>query len=172
MLDRDARTAGVPSKSALACSSCCRGHDDAGSWGGAGSRDGRRIVPAEALHEPYLRLDLTAEDAGGRLGTSRSPLSRSVHTLAVPVRSGGTLPLSGPEDIELVSVLRADLLTLWSWTPPASPSPARRSQLAAVPPPGAAGHPVDQGPAGGWSQQEDTWPADRDAPGRGLPAST
>jgi len=77
-----------------------------GGW----NREDRRTVPAQVLEELYTRLGLTADEAGRRLGTSRNTVLRSAHALGVPVRSGGTVPLTGPKEIELVNALYADPL--------------------------------------------------------------
>lgn len=70
----------------------------------------RRTVPAEILDDLYIRLGLTADEVGRKLGTTRNTVLRSAHTLGVPVRAGGAVPLSGPEEIELVQALYADPL--------------------------------------------------------------
>lgn len=77
-----------------------------GGW----NREDRRTVPAEVLDDLYTRLGLTADEVGRLLGTSRNTVLRSAHTLGVPVRSGGALPVQGPEEIELIEALYADLL--------------------------------------------------------------
>jgi hypothetical protein len=77
-----------------------------GRW----NREDRRTVSAEILQDLYVRLGLTAEEAGRRVGASRATVLRSAHALGVPVRSGGAVPLAGPEEIELVSALYADPL--------------------------------------------------------------
>jgi hypothetical protein len=77
-----------------------------GGW----NREDRRTVPAEVLGDLYTRLGLTADEVGRRLGASRNTVLRSAHALGVPVRTGGAVPLSGPEEIELVGALYADPL--------------------------------------------------------------
>jgi Antitoxin Xre-like helix-turn-helix domain len=77
-----------------------------GGW----NREDRRTVPAEDLDELYTRLGLTADEVGRRLGITRSTVLRSAHALGVPVRAGGAVPVSGPEEIELVAALYADPL--------------------------------------------------------------
>jgi hypothetical protein len=70
----------------------------------------RTPVPATVLQVLYVELGMTAVEVGQRLGMSRNTVLRSAHTLGVPVRSGGMVPLPGPEEIELVSALYADPL--------------------------------------------------------------
>jgi hypothetical protein len=77
-----------------------------GGW----NREDRRIVPADVLVELYTQLGMTADEVGRRLGTSRATVLRSAHSLGVPVRVGGAVPLPGPEEIELVDALYADSL--------------------------------------------------------------
>jgi hypothetical protein len=77
-----------------------------GGW----NREDRRLVAAEVLDELYTRLGLTADEVGRRLGSSRGTVLRSAHALGVPVRAGGIVPVSGPEEIELVEALYADPL--------------------------------------------------------------
>jgi hypothetical protein len=77
-----------------------------GGW----SREDRRHVAAEILDELYTRLGLTAEEAGQRLGTSRDTVLRSAHALGVPVRAGGIVQVTGPDEIKLVEALYADPL--------------------------------------------------------------
>jgi hypothetical protein len=67
-------------------------------------------VPAEVLDDLYIRLGMTADEVGRRLGTSRATVLRSAHALGVPVRAGGAVPVQGPEEIELVRALYADPL--------------------------------------------------------------
>lgn len=77
-----------------------------GGW----NREDRQTVSAEILDDLYIRLGLTADEVGRRLGTSRSTVLRSAHALGVPVRAGGVVPVPGPGEIELVQALYADPL--------------------------------------------------------------
>jgi hypothetical protein len=77
-----------------------------GGW----NREDRITVPADVLQDLYSELGLTADQVGDRLGMSRSTVLRSAHTHGLPVRSGGAVPVSGPEEIELVSALYEDPL--------------------------------------------------------------
>jgi hypothetical protein len=77
-----------------------------GGW----NREDRQLVTAEVLDDLYIRLGLTAQEVGRRLGTSRSTVLRSAHALGVPVRVGGMVQAPGPEDIKLVEALYADPL--------------------------------------------------------------
>jgi hypothetical protein len=77
-----------------------------GGW----NREDRVTVPADVLRVLYVEHGLTAVEVGQRLGLSGGTVLRSAHSLGVPVRSGGAVPLSGPDEIELVSALYADLL--------------------------------------------------------------
>jgi len=77
-----------------------------GRW----NREDRHTVPTEDLDDLYTRLGLTSDEVGRRLGTSRNTVLRSAHTLGVPVRAGGAVPVRGPEEIELVQALYADPL--------------------------------------------------------------
>jgi DNA-binding XRE family transcriptional regulator len=77
---------------------------------GRGNREDRITVPASVLRVLYVELGMTAAEAGQRLGVSGNTVLRSAHALGLPVRSGGTVPLPGPEEIELVSALYADPL--------------------------------------------------------------
>jgi DNA-binding CsgD family transcriptional regulator len=74
------------------------------------NREDRTTVPAEVLQVLYVERGMTAAEVGQRLGMSRNTVLRSAHTLGVPVRSGGMVPLPGPEEIELVNALYADPL--------------------------------------------------------------
>ncbi|MGH3293361.1 MAG: hypothetical protein ACRDP7_16285 [Trebonia sp.] len=78
--------------------------------GGRWNREDRRMVPAAVLDDLYTRLGMSADEVGKRLGTSRNTVLRSAHALGVPVRSGGAVPVQGPEEIELVRALYADPL--------------------------------------------------------------
>ncbi len=76
-----------------------------GGW----NREDRRTVPAVTLRDLYEQLGMTADEIGQLIGTSRSTVLRSAHTLGVPVRTGGpAVRLSGPEEIELVKALYQD----------------------------------------------------------------
>jgi hypothetical protein len=75
-----------------------------GGW----NREDRRMVPAETLRDLYERLGLTADEVGALIGASRQTVLRSAHALGIPVRVGGAVPLSGPDEIELVSALYED----------------------------------------------------------------
>ena len=77
---------------------------------GAWEREGRQVIPAEVLWDLYGRDGLPADDVGRRLGTSRKVVLRNAHDLGFPVRTGGSVPRSGPREIELVSALYADEL--------------------------------------------------------------
>jgi len=77
-----------------------------GGW----NREDRVTVPADVLRVLYVELGMTAAEVGQRLGLSGNTVLRSAHALGVPVRSGGAVPLSGPDEIELVSALYADTL--------------------------------------------------------------
>jgi len=77
-----------------------------GGW----NREDRVTVPAEVLQVLYVELGMTAAEVGQRLGLSGGTVLRSAHALGVPVRSGGAVPLAGPDEIELVSALYADPL--------------------------------------------------------------
>jgi hypothetical protein len=75
-----------------------------GRW----NREDRRTVPAETLHDLYEQLGMTAAEVGQLIGTSGNTVLRSAHALGVPVRTGGAVPLSGPDQIELVRALYSD----------------------------------------------------------------
>jgi hypothetical protein len=75
-----------------------------GGW----NREDRRTVPAETLHDLYEQLGMTAAEVGQLIGTSRNTVLRSAHALGIPVRTGGAVPLSGPDQIELVRALYED----------------------------------------------------------------
>jgi hypothetical protein len=77
-----------------------------GGW----NREDRTTVPAAVLAGLYVDLGMTAAEVGQRLGVSGGTVLRSAHSLGVPVRSGGVAPLPGPEEIELVRALYADVL--------------------------------------------------------------
>jgi hypothetical protein len=75
-----------------------------GGW----NREDRASVPAYLLEFLYSELGLTAAEVGQRIGMSVDTVLRSAHALGLPVRSGGAVPLEGPEEIELLSALYAD----------------------------------------------------------------
>ncbi len=75
-----------------------------GGW----NREDRRTVPAGVLRDLYEQLGMTAAEVGRLVGTSRNTVLRSAHALGVPVRTGGTIPLPGPGEIELVKALYED----------------------------------------------------------------
>lgn len=77
-----------------------------GGW----NREDRTIVPASALLLLYSELGMTAAEAGRRLGLSADKVLRAAHAHGIPVRSGGAVPLPGPDEIELVRALYTDPL--------------------------------------------------------------
>jgi hypothetical protein len=77
-----------------------------GGW----NREDRVTVPAHVLEVLCSDLGLSAAEVGLRMGVSVNTVLRSAHALGVPVRSGGVVPLAGPDQIELVSALYADPL--------------------------------------------------------------
>jgi hypothetical protein len=77
---------------------------------GGCNREDRKTVPAEVLEVLYCELGLTAAEVGHRLGISGNTVLRDAHALGLPVRSGGAVPLHGPDHIELVAALYADPL--------------------------------------------------------------
>jgi Winged helix-turn-helix DNA-binding len=77
-----------------------------GGW----NREDRVTVPADVLQVLYVELGMTAAEVGRCLGLSGGTVLRSAHALGVPVRSGGAVALTGPDEIELVSALYADPL--------------------------------------------------------------
>jgi DNA-binding CsgD family transcriptional regulator len=77
-----------------------------GSW----NREDRTTVPVGVLDALYVESGMTAAEIGRRLGVSGGTVLRSAHSLGVPVRSGGVVPLPGPAEIELVRALYADLM--------------------------------------------------------------
>jgi hypothetical protein len=77
-----------------------------GGW----HREDRSTVPAGVLEVLYVELGMTAAQVGERLGVSVSNVLRSAHALGVPVRSGGVVPVPGPDEIELISALYTDPL--------------------------------------------------------------
>jgi hypothetical protein len=74
------------------------------------NREDRKTVPAEVLQALYSELGMTAAEVGRRLGISGNSVLRDAHALGIPVRSGGAVPLPGPDEIELVAALYADPL--------------------------------------------------------------
>jgi len=77
-----------------------------GGW----NREDRTKVSPEVLEYLYSELGMTAAEVGGRLGMSGNTVLRNAHAFGIPVRSGGVVPLAGPDDIELVTALYADPL--------------------------------------------------------------
>ena len=77
---------------------------------GAWNREDRTIVPAGVLRLLYAELGMTAAEVGRRLGMSADKVLRAAHAHGIPVRSGGAVPLPGPDEIELVRALYADPL--------------------------------------------------------------
>lgn len=77
-----------------------------GGW----NRKDRTIVPASVLRLLYGELGMTATEVGRRLGMSGDKVLRAAHAEGIPVRSGGAVPLPGPDEIELVQALYADPL--------------------------------------------------------------
>ena len=75
-----------------------------GQW----NREDRRTVPVQTLRDLYEQLGMTAAEVGQLIGVSHNTVLRSAHALGVPVRTGGSVPLSGPGEIELVTALYAD----------------------------------------------------------------
>jgi hypothetical protein len=75
-----------------------------GGW----ERKDRRVLPADVLADLYSRDGLSADDVGRKLDTSRNVVLRSAHDLGFPVRIGGAVPQSGPDEIELIDALYAD----------------------------------------------------------------
>jgi hypothetical protein len=77
-----------------------------GGW----QREDRRALPAEALQLLYHVQGLSADDVGRKFGTTRKAVLRTAHDLGLPVRTGGTVAPSGPEEIQLIDALYADQL--------------------------------------------------------------
>jgi DNA-binding CsgD family transcriptional regulator len=77
-----------------------------GPW----NREDRREVPVQVLQDLYVQRGMTAAEAGRLLGMSTDKVLRAAHAHGLPVRSGGAVPLPGPDEIELVSALYADPL--------------------------------------------------------------
>jgi hypothetical protein len=75
-----------------------------GGW----QREDRRVLPADVLADLYARDGLSADDVGRKLGTSRKVVLRNAHDLGLPVRTGGPVPLTSPDEIELINALYAD----------------------------------------------------------------
>ena len=75
-----------------------------GGW----EREERRVLPASVLWDLYSRDGLSADEVGRRLDTTRTAVLRNAHDLGLPVRTGGCVPLPGPNEIELVNALYAD----------------------------------------------------------------
>jgi len=103
-----------------------------GSW----NREDRTTVPVGVLEALYVESGMTAAEVGRRLGVSGGTVLRSAHSLGVPVRSGGAVLLPGPEEIELVRALYADLLIAVALTEhgvPRVPAGGSLSQRFSVP---------------------------------------
>lgn len=77
---------------------------------GAWEREGRQVIPADVLWNLYSCEVLSADEVGRILGASRRVVLRNAHDLGIPVRTGGSEPLWGPREIELVNALYADEL--------------------------------------------------------------
>jgi len=77
-----------------------------GPW----NREDRRKVSVQVLQDLYVQRGMTAAEAGRLLGMSTDKVLRAAHAHGLPVRSGGAVPLPGPDEIELVSALYADPL--------------------------------------------------------------
>jgi hypothetical protein len=75
-----------------------------GGW----QREDRRALPAEALQLLYRVQGLSADDVGRKFGTSRKAVLRTAHDLGLPVRTGGIVASSGPDEIQLIDALYAD----------------------------------------------------------------
>jgi hypothetical protein len=75
-----------------------------GGW----NREDRRMVPAGTLLDLYEKQGMTADEVGELTSVSRHTVLRSAHALGIPVRTGGAVPLSGPDQIELVRALYED----------------------------------------------------------------
>ena len=75
-----------------------------GGW----NREDRRTLPEGELRELYEQLGMTASQVGMLVGASRNTVLRSAHALGIPVRLGGAVALSGPDEIELVKALYED----------------------------------------------------------------
>jgi len=72
------------------------------------NREDRRTVPEATLRDLYQQLGWTADEVGKVIGTSRATVLRSAHALGVPVRTGGAVLLSGPEEVQLIRALYED----------------------------------------------------------------
>lgn len=77
-----------------------------GGW----QREDRLVIPAGLLAGLYCRDGLSADDIGRRFGASRRVVLRTAHELGLPVRTGGAVPVPGPDEIELITALYADEL--------------------------------------------------------------
>ncbi len=98
-----------------------------GGW----NREDRTAVPADILQVLYSELGMTAAEVGQCTGVCVDTVLRSAHALGVPVRSGGAIPPSGPQEIELVSALYEDPLvdaTLTAYGVPRVPPGGEVSQ--------------------------------------------
>lgn len=68
----------------------------------------RKQLAEADLEALYVQAELSAEEVGGLLETSRVTVLRNAHETGLPVRIGGPAPRSGPEYIELIDALYAD----------------------------------------------------------------
>ena len=66
------------------------------------------MVPAGTLRDLYEKQGMTADEVGELTSVSRHTVLRSAHALGIPVRTGGAVQLSGPDEIELVGALYED----------------------------------------------------------------
>lgn len=70
----------------------------------------RKTLAEADLDTLYVKAELSAEEVGRVLEASRGAVLRNAHETGLPVRVGGPAPRSGPESIELIDALYADLL--------------------------------------------------------------
>jgi hypothetical protein len=77
-----------------------------GGW----QREDRRSLHAGTLQVLYQEYGLSADDVGRKLDTSRKVVLRTAHDLGLPVRTGGSVAQSGPDEIQLIDALYADEL--------------------------------------------------------------
>jgi len=70
----------------------------------------RKTLAEADLDTLYVKAELSAEEVGRVLGTSRGAVLRNAHETGLAVRVGGPPPRSGPESIELIDALYADPL--------------------------------------------------------------
>jgi DNA-binding CsgD family transcriptional regulator len=74
------------------------------------NREDRAIVPSEVLQVLYVELGLTAAKVGQRLGVSGGTVPPDLTGTPSACALRSTVPLPGPEEIELISALYADPL--------------------------------------------------------------